>query len=131
MKSRKGYTLTNDLAAPGDIVELRPFEPSPKTNQQIVLVKSQDVEIIQLVLQAGSTIPTYEAEGEIILQCLAGRISLHLLGKPHALKAGQLLYLSHNEPFSIQGLEDASVLVTIIAPKQGPNVELIGGQRPR
>ena len=44
------------------------------------------------------------------------------------LSTGQLLYLTPNEAFSIKAIERASVLVTIIAPKQGANVELIGGQ---
>ena len=123
--------MTSPLAAPGDIVDLRPFATPPETNQQFVLVKSKDVEIIQLFLPAGSKIPLHEAEGEMVLQCLEGRIVLHVLGKPHELKTGQLLYLSLNEPFSIQGLEHSSVLVTVMALKQGPNVELIGGQKPR
>ena len=127
----KAYTVANPLAAPGDIVELRPFAALPETNQQIVLVKSSDVEIIQLFLAEGARIPTYEAEGEVIIQCLEGRISLQVLGEPHELKADQLLYLLLNEPFSIEGLEHASVLLTVMAPKQGPNVELIGGQKPR
>ena len=123
--------MPRPLATPGDIVELRPFATLHDRHEQIVLVKTQDVEIFQLFLPAGSKIPTYEAEGEIILQCLEGRISLAVLGEPHELRAGQLLYLSLNEPFSLEGLEHASVLVTIMAPKQGRNVELIGGQKPK
>jgi hypothetical protein len=44
----------------------------------------------------------------------------------HELKAGRLFYFCINEPFSIRGIEDASLLVTIIAPKLGETVELIG-----
>ncbi len=51
---------------------------------------------------------------------------LSAIEKTHELKAGQLLYLRINEPFSIQGIEQASLLVKIIAPKLGQSVELIG-----
>ena len=50
------------------------------------------------------------------------------LGKTVELTTGQLLYLSTNEPFSILGIERASLIVTVIAPQQGPAVELIGAQ---
>jgi quercetin dioxygenase-like cupin family protein len=123
--------MTTALAKPGDMLDLHPSTISLDTKQLSVLVKTQDVEIIQLVVPKGSSIPTYEAEGEIILHCVEGRISLAVLGEPHELRAGQLLYLALNEPFSIEGLEHASVLATIISPKQGANVELIGGQKPR
>jgi len=122
--------MTTPLATPGDMVDLHPSTMSLDGKQLTVLVKTQDVEIIQLLIPKGSSIPTYQAEGEIILHCVEGRVSLAVLGEPHELRAGQLLYLALNEPFSIEGLEQASVLATIIAPKQGPNVELIGGQKP-
>ena len=47
------------------------------------------------------------------------------------IKGGELLYLALNEAFSIQGVEDATVLATIIVSKEGPNVEVIGGLKPR
>ena len=123
--------MTKPLATPSDVVDLRPSATTGDTNQLIVLVQSPAVEITQLLIPAGSNIPTYEAVGEIILHCLEGRISLEVLGQPHELRAGQLLYLAVNEPFSIRGLERASVLATIIAPKQGLNVVLIGRQKPK
>ena len=121
--------MSQPVAIPGQIVDLHLAKPSAE-NRLTVLVKTPDVEIIQLSIPAGSKIPTYEAEGEIILQCLEGRVALTVLGEFHELKAGQLLYLAQNEPFSMQGLERASVLTTIIARKQGPNVELIGKHIP-
>jgi hypothetical protein len=37
-----------------------------------------------------------------------------------------LLHLSIDEPFSIRAIENASVLLTLIAAKMGGTVELIG-----
>jgi quercetin dioxygenase-like cupin family protein len=107
----------------------------PETTQDAhhlsLLVKTQDVEIVQLQIPAGSSIPTYEAAGEIILHCLKGRICLTALETSREMKGGELLYLTLNEAFDIQGIEDATVLATIIASKEGPNVQLIGSARPR
>jgi quercetin dioxygenase-like cupin family protein len=123
--------VTKPLATPGDCVELRSPTPKQDTEQVTVLVKTPEVEIIQILIPAGSNIPTHEAEGEIVLHCLKGRISVLALGEPRELKAGQLLYLTLNEPFSIRGIEQASVLGTIIALKQGSSVDLIGNKKPR
>ena len=90
------------------------------------MVKTANVEIIHVVILAGETIPRHEAQGEIVFHCLEGQVSLFALGKTLELRAGQLFYFSINEPFSIRATERSSLLVTIIAPKLGPSVELIG-----
>jgi hypothetical protein len=38
-------------------------------------------------------------------------------GKTSALEAGKLLYLPTGEPYSVKGVEDASLLLTILRPK--------------
>jgi hypothetical protein len=48
------------------------------------------------------------------------------LGQPHVLKAGQLLYLVVNEPFSIVALSDSSIIATIITPTSRRRTDLIG-----
>jgi quercetin dioxygenase-like cupin family protein len=97
-----------------------------ETSRKMVLAKTYDMEIIQFIVPAHRDVPTYEAQGEVILHCLEGRVSVVALGNAHDLKAGQLLYLSKNEPFSIQGIEHASILATIVSAKQGSNVDVIG-----
>ena len=93
---------------------------------KVLLVKPHQVEILHLMIPQGITIPTYEAPGEIILHCLKGEVLVRADLHPHLLKAGELLYLLLEEPFSLQSLEDTSLLVTIVAFKTGRNVPLIG-----
>ena len=119
------------LTRPGKVIDLRPPETTQDAPHLSLLVKTQDVEIVQLQIPAGSSIPTYEAAGEIILHCIEGRISLAALETSCEMQGGELLYLTLNETFSIQGIEDATVLATIFASKDGPNVELIGGVKAR
>ena len=118
--------MSEPLAEPGEIVDLQPLDAAFDTQRNTLLVKSNDVKVIQLIVPKGEKIPTHEAQGEIIVHCIEGQASLTALGESHDLKAGQLLYLHVNEPFSIQGIDDASLLITIIAAKRGSNVKQIG-----
>jgi quercetin dioxygenase-like cupin family protein len=120
--------MNTPLTSHGDIVDLCPITSANDVNQAVVLVRTDDVTIVQLLIPAGSNIPIYEASGEIILHCVQGRVSVDALGEPHELRAGQLLHLAINEPFSIHCAEAASLLATVIAPKQGSSLELIGDQ---
>jgi len=127
--------MEKQLVKPGETVDVRRLGAVLEIRQRTLLVKTENVEIIHMVIPAGETIPTHEAQGEIILHCLEGRVSLSALEGSHELKAGQLFYFCINEPFSICGVDKASLLVTIITPKQGQSVELIGNEtmlvRPR
>jgi quercetin dioxygenase-like cupin family protein len=122
----KQLPMPEPLAEPGEVVDLRPLEAAFDTHQNILLVKTTNVTIFQQFIPAGGSLPTHEAQGEIILHCITGRATLTVLGESHELATGQLLYLRLNEPFSIKGIEHSALLVTIIAAKRGSNVKLIG-----
>ncbi|HEX5443558.1 MAG TPA: hypothetical protein VFW87_07005 [Pirellulales bacterium] len=53
-------------------------------------------------------------EGEITVQCLEGRIVFEADGTPHELAAGQMLYLAGGATHALRGIDDSSVLVTIL-----------------
>lgn len=107
---------------PGEIIEVRRLAAEFKS----LLLRTSNVTIIYMAIPAGMTIPTHEARGEIILHCLEGRVSLTALAKTQELRAGQLTYFLIDEPVSIQAIEQASLVVTVITAKTGQNVELIG-----
>ena len=119
--------MSNPFPKPGQKVNLQPLRTTEgKTSQKIALVKTQNMEVVQFIIPAGEGIPTYEAQGQLILQCLEGRLSITVFGEAHDLKSAQLLYLSRSEPFSIRALENGSLLVIMLAAKQDNAVELIG-----
>ena len=72
------------------------------------------LEVIRLVIPAGKHIPEHRAPGEITVQCLEGRVAFKAGNVTRDLEAGQLLYLSSAEPHSLSGIEDSSVLLTIL-----------------
>ncbi len=101
-------------AKPGELIDIRPLGPTLAQTRTTTLVKTKTLEIIRLVIPKGKDIPEHRAFGEITVQCLEGRIAFVTGSTRRELAAGQLLYLSSEEPHSLHGLEDASVLVTIL-----------------
>ena len=105
-------------ANPGEIVDVRPLGTALATTETRTLVKTKAIEVIRMVVPAGKVIPTHKAKGEIVVQCLEGKIAFTACGKTHDLEAGQLLYLPTGEPHSLRGIEDSSLLLTILLPSQ-------------
>jgi quercetin dioxygenase-like cupin family protein len=113
-------------ARPGEVVDVGPLGPELITAQVVPLIKTNDLEVFQVVVPFGSTVPTHEFSREIIVQCLEGRARLTSPDQVQDLRAGQLLYYSSREPFSVLGLEDSSLLITAALSKAGENIELVG-----
>ena len=101
-------------AQPGEVVDVRPLGTGLATARTSTLIKTDKVEVIRLVMAQGKVLAEHKAHGEILVQCLEGQIAFSALGQTHRLTAGQLLYLPAGEPHSVQCLEDASFLLTIL-----------------
>ena len=84
---------------------------------QTKTLRAEQVEVIRLVVPAGKEIEEHKAKGEIIVQCSEGRVAFTAFGKTQDLGAGKLLYLPTGEPHTVKGIEDASLLLTILLPK--------------
>jgi len=104
-------------AKPGEVVDVRPLGSALASAQTQTLVRAEQVEIIRLVVPAGKEIPEHKAKGEIVVQCLKGRVAYAVFGKTLTLEPGKLLYMPMGEPHSVKGIEDASLLLTIFLPK--------------
>jgi quercetin dioxygenase-like cupin family protein len=97
----------------GEVIDIRPLGAALAQARTTTLVKTKTLEIIRLVVPSGKDIPSHQARGEITVQCLEGRVAFNVGNTRRDLEAGQLLYLSSEEPHSLQGIEDASILLTI------------------
>ena len=105
-------------AKPGEVVDVRPLGSALASSQTVTLLRAEQVEVIRLVVHAGKEIPEHKAKGEVVVQCLEGRVAFTAAGKTQTLEAGHLLYLPAGEPHSVKGIENASLLVTVLLPKQ-------------
>lgn len=101
-------------AQPGEVVDVRPLGPALANTKTRTLFKTENVEVVRIVMPAGKEIADHKAPGEIIVQCLEGKITFTALGKTENLEAGQLLYLAAEEPHSVKCIKGASLLLTIL-----------------
>lgn len=101
-------------AKAGEIVDLRPLGDKLTDTKSAAIIKTEDFEAIRLVVLAGREIPPHEVSGNITLHCLEGRVSLGLEHSTIDLSAGEWVYLDGGEPHSVKGIEDSSLLLTIL-----------------
>ena len=104
-------------ANPGEVVDVRPLGPALATTATRTLVKTAAVTVVRMVVPAGKEVPAHTAKGELVVQCLEGKVAFTAGGKTHDLEAGHLLYLPAGEPHSLRGIEDGSLLLTVLSPR--------------
>lgn len=101
-------------AAPGQVIDLQPLGDALAEARTTALFKSDDLELMRLVLPAGKSLPMHAVAGEITVQCIEGEIDVSTEAASHVLRAGQLLYLRRGVPHGVRALRDASALVTVV-----------------
>lgn len=100
-----------DSAQPFDV---RPLGEALERSKSTALFKSEQIEVMRLVLLAGRSMPPHRVDGEITVLCLEGRVNFDADGRMIELGAGQMLYLHGGVVHSLHALEDASMLVTVV-----------------
>ena len=105
-------------ANPGEVVDVRPLGAALARTATRTLVKTEALTVVRMVVPAGKEIPAHAAKGELVVQCLEGKIAFTADGKTHDLEVGHLLYLPAGEPHSLRGIEDGSLLLTVVLPRQ-------------
>jgi nucleotide-binding universal stress UspA family protein/quercetin dioxygenase-like cupin family protein len=101
-------------ANPGEPVEVLPLGSALASAQTRVLVRGPAVEVSRLIVRTGQEISRNRTQGDVIIHCLEGRVTLATLGKTQALEAGRLVYLPAAQAHTIKGIDDASLLLTIL-----------------
>ncbi|MFN0051252.1 MAG: cupin domain-containing protein [Planctomycetales bacterium] len=103
-----------DYAQPGDIVNARPLGAKIGKAKTKTLLKTDEFEVVRLVIHAGREIAAHLAPGELVLQCLEGEVEFTALGKKQKVRPGDLLYLPARVPHSLMATADSSLLLTIL-----------------
>jgi quercetin dioxygenase-like cupin family protein len=96
-----------------DIVDVRPLGALFDEAKTSTLVKTNQLELIRLVLPAGKEISEHQVVGEITVQCLEGQVELTSNDVTRSLSAGQLVFLAGGHKHSLRALENSSLLLTI------------------
>nr|WP_315401446.1 cupin domain-containing protein [uncultured Duganella sp.] len=101
-------------AKPAQVIALiHPGEDS-STFSSIALAKTEQIELIRMVLPAGKDMPEHHVHGEITFQCLSGEIAFITRGAPVTLRAGDMLYLEGGAPHALRAVADSVALLTIV-----------------
>jgi quercetin dioxygenase-like cupin family protein len=101
-------------AKAGEVVDLQPLGEGLRNARTTALVKSDAFEAVRLIVPAGKEIPPHQVSGQITLHCLEGHVLLGLSDSTLELSAGQWVYLDGGARHSVTGIEDSSVLLTIL-----------------
>lgn len=109
------------LAASGEIIDVGPPDDVVDGSKVTAtpLVKTAAVEVIRLAVPAGKVLSSHTAPGNITVHCLAGAVDFTAAGRTQRLTAGRLLYLPVGTLHALHGVEDATVLVTIVRCNRG------------
>lgn len=105
-------------AQPGEPIDVSPLGAALAATQTHTLIRSPAAELVRMVLPAGKELKEHRAPGEIIVQCLEGRVVFTTMGKSEELTAGRLLLLPAGEPHAVRASENSSFLLTILFPQQ-------------
>ncbi len=100
-------------AAPGQTVDVSPFAGQLLQHKTAALFKSQDLEVMRVVLEAGKSVPPHQVPGEITIQCLEGELQITLDDHATVLYPGQLVFLGRGAVHGLVALQASSALVTI------------------
>ncbi|MBA3594236.1 MAG: cupin domain-containing protein [Polaromonas sp.] len=101
-------------AQPLDVISIRPLAariPETKTHS---LLKTDQMQLMRLVLVAGQTVPEHQVAGEITLLCLEGRVLVNTPGRQCRLGEGDLVVLPAHEPHALEAQTDSSLLATLL-----------------
>jgi quercetin dioxygenase-like cupin family protein len=104
-------------AGSGEIVSVRPLGKELKQAISLTLVKTARLQVFRYILLKGNEFAEHKVHGEITVQCLEGVIEFTSLGRKQTLRAGEFVYLAGDDLHALKGMEDASVLVTIVSNK--------------
>lgn len=101
-------------AKPSEAIRVGPLGPALADAKTTVLAKTESLEVIRLIVPAAKEIASHRTRGEITIQCLEGEVGIVVHGVTTVLSAGQLLYLNKGELHAVRGIQDASLLLTIL-----------------
>lgn len=100
-------------ASPCEVVDVRPLAGLIASTKTAAVFKSQDLEVIRVVLMAGQSLKPHKVPGEITVHCLEGCIDVSCGSHVSTLRDGEMLFLTGNAEHAVLAQEDSSALVTI------------------
>ena len=105
-------------AHPGEIVDLETWAQDLPYEHSKAIIKTEELELVRLVIPAFKEIPNHKVSGPIVVHCLYGELIITAMNKNTRLSTGQLMYLKPGEPHTLKSVSDSIVLLSIIFKKR-------------
>jgi len=112
--SPEEITMALPHAHPLDVIDLRPLGPALTAARSTSLLKTERLQLMRLVLQAGQDMPSHAVDGPLTLHCLEGNAVVETPTRTCVLQAGELVMLEGREPHAVRSAVGASLLVTLV-----------------
>jgi len=107
--------MTTPQPDPSEIVHAGPLGAALAGAKTTTLLRTPALTVLRLIVRAGQDIPSHTPPGDATIHCLEGAIDFTDGGRTRRLTAGQMLYLTVGTVHAVRGVEDASVLVTVVS----------------
>ncbi|MEI2677950.1 MAG: cupin domain-containing protein [Burkholderiaceae bacterium] len=101
-------------AQPLEVIDVRPLGAALRDAVTTSLLKTPRLQLMRLVLPAGSGMPEHSVAGAITVHCLEGETVVTTASRRCELRTGQLVMLPENERHAVQAVTDSSLLVTVL-----------------
>ncbi len=82
------------------------------------LFRSENSRAVLFGFAEGQELTEHTSTQQALIHILSGECEFSLSGKPHLLKAGDLLYLPPNLPHAVKATQQFSMLLTLFKPAQ-------------
>ena len=100
-------------AKSGEVVSLHPLGAQLAQTLPHAIVKGRQLELIRTVLHAGKSVHEHKIDGEIVIQCIEGRIGINAHGRRIVLAPGELVYLEGGVLHAMDADVDSSALLVL------------------
>ena len=104
-------------AASGQLIDVQPLGHQLCEARNVALFKSDELEVIRLIMPAGKTMPSHWVTGQITIHCLEGEVELIAGDQTQRMKAAQMVWLEGAVAHALIAVRDSSLLLTIVLRK--------------
>ncbi len=84
------------------------------------LLRTPNSRAVLFGFSEGQELTEHTSTQHAVILILSGECDFFLAGKPHALKAGDLLYMPPNLPHAVRATQQFSMLLTFSKPEEKP-----------
>lgn len=98
----------------GELIDIRPLGDKLVDTPSTALVRTDDFEVMRMILPKGKSVPEHHIPGELSIQCLEGTLELQAHDKTIVMRTGDWVYLEGDVPHALNALENTAILVSMV-----------------